>query len=1478
MATIQSINPIYLSGNLPDFSVQSAADQATVVVRLNGSVILNEVYNPANGEFVIKLKYLLCSLLYAVVPPADEDMILQLESLGIIQIVITDGGAAVNETFLVLKGGVDSDPDVNVFLTTNFLTWQPQQKKIQYSDPEFLTYCSLQACNVKLKAYLSDNTNQTITFATLAANHAYTLNLAYARLVGKFTAQPVYFEVWTEDMTGDRLSYIQRYIYIEPATIYNDVFVFENTLGGIDTVHFLGEIQESNDFTIGSALFDETTLEYDIDISIVFNKKTGYVEKESDRYWWLEFFKSINRYHISEGALKRIFVTKPKLDSIPGAPNGYEFSFAYAFQTKYISLPRLDTLPSSVDITDPSGQLFFLAPRLAQFPWANAVDNPLFLVQLPNSDTWSVMSLSQIKDGGIDVGVNNLTNYYNKTDSDLRYKPIGYSPDLSAYSTKTQADLLYKPFGYSPDLSGYLTSSALSGWAGNLYISSLGTITAGTWHGSKIEDSYLASTFLKAESDTLDSVLGRGNDTARSVVLKNGTKTFTLSVDASGNLVLTSNTMNTAVTTNGDLIAFASANPVVSWWDALGGYVDGVTMQWIGGKLVSVATGSIDVNVNTLTYYYLKSEINNFFNGVTAITGYNKSSWDNAATDRHSHSNKTFLDSLMAFAGTGSAATLARSDHNHDLLYKPIGYSPDLSAYVTSTGLSTWAGNLYITSLGTIVTGVWHGSKIDDAYLTSTFLKVESDTLDSVLGRGNDTSRSVVLKNGTKTFTLSVDSSGNLVLTSNTGSTAVTTNGDIVAFAGSNPVVDWWDALGGYVDGTTVKWIGGKLVSVASGSGAIDVNVNNLTYYYLKSEVNNFFSGVTSITGYNKGNWDNAATDRHSHSNKSYLDAISGTVWTSSNFTDNHSHWDTAYGWGNHALAGYVTGTPWTTANTTGNASTASTAYSVAWTNVSSRPLNLSDFNNNLGNYGSWITGINSTMVTNALGYTPWYSGNHPTTTTDYGLPSYPTLSSLGAAPAVSGGYLPLSGGTMSNTSLVGNLNAEKWHGQPFNGTAFTGTPPFIMALQDDWVTWAPISAATTKSFLGLGSNAYNSTAYLPLSAGSSYPLTGTLYGTVANFSGVLNVSSHANTSYIQFVDINYSTSRGWRLGEDFNVFGDFTLQRSTTTGGSTYADVLSFTNSGAATFSSTVAATTAIFSNLTANYIPKHTAGGLVNSGISDNGSHVKLSSYSNYYVDITGGDQINVVNGSGTPLGMYLNYNGGNVNINTGNNGNTIIGSTTASTSSTTGALVVAGGIGVGGGINVGGSSGFQSNSDPDVTVLSAYQANGTTRKWQIDKVSGGFKLYMDSVATYTFVIASDGNATFSGSVTASGDVIAFSDLKLKRNIRPLQNSLAIACALNGVTFNWNGMDGHETVKTHNGYIAQEVQYLIPNVVIEQSNGLLGIAYQKIIPVLSSAIKELNNNTNFRFINVETEVQKLRREVATLKQEVQNLRSRLN
>lgn len=71
---------------------------------------------------------------------------------------------------------------------------------------------------------------------------------------------------------------------------------------------------------------------------------------------------------------------------------------------------------------------------------------------------------------------------------------------------------------------------------------------------------------------------------------------------------------------------------------------------------------------------------------------------------------------------------------------------------------------------------------------------------------------------------------------------------------------------------------------------------------------------------------------------------------------------------------------------------------SVAWSNVTGKPTKLSEFTNDLGNYGGWITGITSTMVTNALGYTPYNSSNPA---------GYITSAALS-------GYMPISGGTFT--------------------------------------------------------------------------------------------------------------------------------------------------------------------------------------------------------------------------------------------------------------------------------------------------------------------------------------------------------------------------------------------------------------------------------------------------------------------------------
>jgi hypothetical protein len=124
--------------------------------------------------------------------------------------------------------------------------------------------------------------------------------------------------------------------------------------------------------------------------------------------------------------------------------------------------------------------------------------------------------------------------------------------------------------------------------------------------------------------------------------------------------------------------------------------------------------------------------------------------------------------------------------------------------------------------------------------------------------------------------------------------------------------------------------------------------------------------------------------------------------------------------------------------NISGNAASAT---NVAWTGVTGRPTNLSQFTNDLGNYGGWITGINASMV-NAVGtITNNTSGNAATAT-----------------------------------------NSSQWGGYTNNigGGPYSGAPDTVGGFSS--TTLQRYSAGAIQSFLGLGSMAYASTSsYLPI-------------------------------------------------------------------------------------------------------------------------------------------------------------------------------------------------------------------------------------------------------------------------------------------------------------------------------------------------------------------------------------------------------------
>jgi hypothetical protein len=92
---------------------------------------------------------------------------------------------------------------------------------------------------------------------------------------------------------------------------------------------------------------------------------------------------------------------------------------------------------------------------------------------------------------------------------------------------------------------------------------------------------------------------------------------------------------------------------------------------------------------------------------------------------------------------------------------------------------------------------------------------------------------------------------------------------------------------------------------------------------------------------------------------------------------------------------------------------------------------------------------------------------------------------------------------------------------------------------------------------------------------------------------------------------------------------------------------------------------------------------------------------------------------------------------------------------------------------------------------------------------------------------------SGSYTGDFTATGDVTAYSDKRLKRNIETITNAVDTVSKLRGVHFEKDG-------RNSTGVIAQEVEEILPQVVHTAPDGMKSVAYGNIVGILIEAIKE--------------------------------------
>jgi hypothetical protein len=113
----------------------------------------------------------------------------------------------------------------------------------------------------------------------------------------------------------------------------------------------------------------------------------------------------------------------------------------------------------------------------------------------------------------------------------------------------------------------------------------------------------------------------------------------------------------------------------------------------------------------------------------------------------------------------------------------------------------------------------------------------------------------------------------------------------------------------------------------------------------------------------------------------------------------------------------------------------------------------------------------------------------------------------------------------------------------------------------------------------------------------------------------------------------------------------------------------------------------------------------------------------------------------------------------------------------------------------------------------------------------------------ATYHFEIVDSSNNlrlqinNGTGNATFSSDIIAYSDIRFKTNIRAISNPLERVLMCNGILYDRTDTTEKDTF----GFIAQELEKVFPELVTTDDKGIKGVKYQNATVVLFEAIKEL-------------------------------------
>jgi len=125
------------------------------------------------------------------------------------------------------------------------------------------------------------------------------------------------------------------------------------------------------------------------------------------------------------------------------------------------------------------------------------------------------------------------------------------------------------------------------------------------------------------------------------------------------------------------------------------------------------------------------------------------------------------------------------------------------------------------------------------------------------------------------------------------------------------------------------------------------------------------------------------------------------------------------------------------------------------------------------------------------------------------------------------------------------------------------------------------------------------------------------------------------------------------------------------------------------------------------------------------------------------------------------------------------------------------------------------------------------------------GGAVTFAKSIGVGTTASATTGEIRATNNITAYYS----SDIALKENLNPIENSIEKIQAISGYNFDWKdevvkergGEDDYFVRKSDVGVVAQEIEAILPEACATRPDGTKAVRYEQLVPLLIEGIKEL-------------------------------------